>query len=118
MQCGLRIVGVVCVLVSACSTTGPIAVVETVSSQCQSLGKLKVARCGDDEGIAESDIEDFQRQARRLHGNTVECCHIDVDETVAAARDLGTGKTCLVWRVRYATAYRCPARLEGVGQGP
>ncbi|HEU0067998.1 MAG TPA: hypothetical protein VFQ26_01890 [Nitrospiraceae bacterium] len=117
MHRGLLIIGVVCLLTSACSATKEIAVVDSISSQCQSLGKLKVVRCGDDEDLLESDIEDFQRQARRLQGNTIECCHIDVDETVAVARDPGTGKVCLVWRVRYANAYRCPSRIEGAGQG-
>ena len=92
-----------------CTTPREIAVVESISEQCMLVQALKMARCGDDGQIRESDIEEFKRQARKVHANTIECCSITTDQILGQGRDPRDGSTCVEWHVRFATAYRCPA---------
>jgi len=96
------------IFLGGCTTPRDIAVVDSIPAQCMSVQALKVARCGDDGQIWESDIEEFKRQARKVHANTIECCSITADQILGQGRDPRDGSTCVEWRVRFATAYRCP----------
>lgn len=71
-----------------------------------------MARCGDEGEIRQDDVDEFKLQVRELHANTIECCRITSDQVMGQGRDPRDGSTCVEWQVRFATAYRCPVRVN------
>jgi hypothetical protein len=105
-----RIVAIasLCYSLSGCSALGDVAVVDTAPQQCRLLEELSFHRACDHEGrIVPDDVKEFQRLARNLGADTIQCCRVAENEEVLLLTNPKTGQLCTEARERFASAYIC-----------
>jgi hypothetical protein len=97
-----------CYSLSGCSSLSDVAVVDTAPQHCKLLQELSFHRaCDHERRIVPEDVKEFQRLARNLGADTIQCCRVAEDEEVLLLTNSRTGQMCTEARQRFASAYIC-----------
>jgi hypothetical protein len=98
-----------CTLSVACASLQNFSASDTVPSECQMIRELSFMNCAH-LGIGADDLREFERRARRVGGNSLQCCWLADESEVVYGFNPRSKKACTEGRMRFARVYACPAK--------
>jgi len=99
---------IIAVLLCGCASAPAIQRISSAPADCEFLGTIYTDQLGDQPAGAEA-VKDLMAQAEKLGGDTLQCCEIGDDVTVALWTNKRTGETYISANRHFGRVYRCSA---------